>query len=316
MRRMFFAALAIVIVVAITDGPFSTALAQTAPPPPLTGETLLSLAPEVTGRCNPDGTSTISFSAFGEAVGPYPGTFSEVGTATIGPQEPAEVATLGPLLAFDAVFTIESEVGRVTGTKTLMFQVGDPVIAQGTCNTIENVEFLDATHLNAVRYEAIIVTADGAFADSGFIPLGAVQQQRVLADPSSVTSIFVEQFASDNNETTPVALQGHATGGGQLRPEVTFGFNAKSDNKGVKGKCTVIDREADTTVKCLEATTYFQSGNLAMFSGPAIVNGMPATYRITVDDNGEPGDSDTFTITTEFYGASGVITHGNIQVRD
>lgn len=37
-------------------------------------------------ECNPDGTSTMRFTETGVATGPYPGTFEEEVTLTIGPQ--------------------------------------------------------------------------------------------------------------------------------------------------------------------------------------------------------------------------------------
>jgi hypothetical protein len=97
---------------------------------------------------------------------------------------------------------------------------------------------------------------------------------------------------------------------------VTFGFTAKSDKNGVKGNCVVIDRTTNTTVKCSDASTYYQAGTHATFGGNATVNGVPTTYRILIDDNAEPGvGTDTFTITTASgYGATGILTQGNIQV--
>jgi hypothetical protein len=46
------------------------------------------------------------------------------------------------------------------------------------------------------------------------------------------------------------------------------------------------------------------------------VNGVATTYRISVDDNGEPGAGvDTFSLSTDLgYAASGVLSEGNIQV--
>src|SRR5438309_189442 len=84
------------------------------PPRTLTGEELTA-TPDITTNCNPNGTSTVMFSASGVATGPYPGTFTEVGTATIGPQtvSPSGGSSLGTLLTFDAVFTIQSPTGDV-----------------------------------------------------------------------------------------------------------------------------------------------------------------------------------------------------------
>src|SRR5205814_9429059 len=65
------------------------ALAQTAPPLTLTGETLHSAGAStftITASCNPAGTSTFSYQTSGLATGPYTGTYTETGTVTVGPQ--------------------------------------------------------------------------------------------------------------------------------------------------------------------------------------------------------------------------------------
>ena len=102
-----------------------SALAQA---PPLTGESLetVPLFGTVTYgnfTCDKDGTTTIPFTSTGLALGPYTGTFTETGTVTIGPQTNTVIDSLGvgPILDFDAQFTILSDTpqGTVTGTKTL-----------------------------------------------------------------------------------------------------------------------------------------------------------------------------------------------------
>ena len=51
------------------------------------------------------------------------------------------------------------------------------------------------------------------------------------------------------------------------------------------------------------------------FSGNALVNGNPTTYRIDVTDNAEPGTgADTFAIHAGGYTAGGTLTQGNIQI--
>jgi hypothetical protein len=297
----------------------AAAMAQV-PPPTLSAEHFTA-APDVTTNCNPNGTSTVTFSASGVATGPYPGTFTEVGSATIGPQtlSPGGGQSIGTLLTFDAVFTIHSVAGDVTGTKTLAFPVTDPAtqVAIGQCNTFGTAELEDVIDRFTVRYEAQISTPDGDFADRGLIPLVAVQRIRLLENPPlDVFDSFIEDFLSDLTATEPLTSPGQATGGGQIAPDVTFGFTAKSDQNGFKGNCTIIDRATNTTVKCLDATSYFQTPTHASFGGNAKVNGVMTTYRITIDDKGEPGAGiDTFTIsTTSGYTATGVLTEGNIQI--
>jgi len=299
---------------------FASAARAQVPPPTLTGEEFIA-APDITTNCNPNGNSTVTFSASGVATGPYPGTFTEVGTATIGPQtlSPGGGQSIGTLLTFDAVFTIQSAVGDVTGTKTLAFPVTNPATeaAIGQCNTFQDVELEDVIDRFTVRYEAQISTSEADFADRGLIPIVAVQRVRVLENPVRITfDSFIEDFLSDLTATEPLTSPGQATGGGQIPSDVTFGFTAKSDQNGVKGNCTIIDRTTNTTLKCLDATTYFQTATHANFTGNATVNGVNTTYRISVDDNAEPGTgNDAFTITTTSgYTASGFLTQGNIQV--
>ena len=138
---------------------------NSATPASLTGEVLLTAASAgvgsstATGTCNPLGTSTFTFEVTGEAIGPYPGTFVERGTFTLGP--------VGfPLVLFDATFTIDSPVGLVTGSKTLE---GVLPTHSGACG---EAVFLgtepEAFHFQVpVRYTAQITTPSGTARDSG-----------------------------------------------------------------------------------------------------------------------------------------------------
>src|SRR5919108_5112050 len=81
-------------------------------PPTLTFETLTGTTNTVTSaNCNPEGTSTFSYSTSGVAAGPYNGTFTETGTVTVGPQ-PIPPGTFsapgGTVLSWDVTFTITS----------------------------------------------------------------------------------------------------------------------------------------------------------------------------------------------------------------
>jgi hypothetical protein len=88
----------------------------------LATEMLTGSGTNVTLSCS--GT-TLSFSASGTATGPYPGTFTESGTAEV-----AAAALVGsPLGSFAASFTIFDTSGKAvaTGTKTLN-------TGSGSCN--------------------------------------------------------------------------------------------------------------------------------------------------------------------------------------
>jgi hypothetical protein len=316
-KRLRLSVWGLVIVTVLAASAAGSAHAEVAPPPTLTGEEFFDPAPTITPTCNPNGTSSITFSAHGVATGPYPGKFTEVGAATIGPQTFNVNGTpIGLVVTFDAVFTIDSPVGQVTGMKTIVapnVSLGQCAVSQGGDNPPELINV--NLHSN-VHYTAEIASPQGEFSDHGSNPLVFLNrvtftQTGVIADQQ-----FFENFASDLTTTEPLTTPGQATGGGQIPGNVTFGLTAKSDQNGVKGNCAVIDRATGTMVKCLDATTYAQTGTHAVIRGNALVNGTPTTYRIVVDDNGEPGSGvDTFTISTGTgYGATGVLSQGNIQV--
>jgi hypothetical protein len=93
-----------------------TVEAHAATPSSLAGETLTSdmvSGSTLTGSCG-DGTTggTLMFSISGAATGPFPGTFKESGSFTMGP-------TGGIVKGFSSTFTITSAAGTVTGSKQL-----------------------------------------------------------------------------------------------------------------------------------------------------------------------------------------------------
>lgn len=120
----------------------------------------------------------------------------------------------------------------------------------------------------------------------------------------------------------PSAGAGQVTGGGQTAgasevESIAFGFNAKSSEGGFKGNCNVVDRTASVHIKCIDVISLVRSGNSATIFGNATINGAETTYRIDVQDIGEPGTGvDSFTIvTTSGYSAGGVLKGGNVQVK-
>jgi hypothetical protein len=132
------------------------AAAQT--PPSLLGETfswLPKTSDTLTANCNQFGTSTLTWSTSGIAIGPYPGTFTTSGTATFGPVS-------GFPTGFSESFRIDSPIATVHGQTTNT----DDAPASTTCNdVIANVAVLPPGTL----YAAVIVPADGgpAYMDSG-----------------------------------------------------------------------------------------------------------------------------------------------------
>jgi Thrombospondin type 3 repeat len=146
-------------------------------PPSLAGETLganvgfgdhtFTLSAPV---CGPGATFT--FSATGTASGPYPGTFEESGTGTLG----ALLGDFGNLdtyeiADFSAAFTVSSPAGDVSGTKQ------GPTAPASLANN-ESVFLCDENGLadgmddNAaanvrMAYDAVIEPGTGAFRDTG-----------------------------------------------------------------------------------------------------------------------------------------------------
>jgi hypothetical protein len=197
--------------------------------PSLEGETL-----QATGRlfdraatCDPSGNSTIAFHWSGFAGGPYPGTFTEDGTVTIGPQTGFGAGrfgfALGQVTQFDAQFTIDSPVGTVTGSKQLIAPVPAspfPLVEDqqypqntGLCTTFTNLDILgligasgDATDLRAtLRYEASIEGAGGG-TDSGLSFVEALEATAQVGVASAGTGGAQETFPISDAAPMPQLL--------------------------------------------------------------------------------------------------------------
>lgn len=165
-------------------------------------------------QCSTDaaGNSTYTFDVDdGFAIGPYPGTFDETVTVTIGPRtlgsipfppfdlpEPfpdppipgasdaASFFTQGSLVTVQAAFQIDSAVGRVDGTKTLSGVV--PAPGSGACTDFSGATaaqvsgFYKDVRAYDLEYEARIHTADGTFVDEGGAVLTA--REGIAQDPN------------------------------------------------------------------------------------------------------------------------------------
>jgi len=310
-----------VLVVALVAAATASALPST-----LTGEFFVAdqLQPnggtlKVSASCNSAGTSTISYFAAGTAFGPYPGTFTETGTATIGPQTFPQFVNgfqTGLLTNFDAFFTIDSLAAQVTGTKSLAL----PSTVLGLCydtNPGAFRELIPSPTGFGLHYDATIETGGAFYGDSGDAGITLIDCESA-GNPDgcgTATHVFNEGFRSSLQTTFPLTTTGQVTGGGQIPLSTTFGLTAKSDANGLKGGCTVIDRTLNTNIKCVDVTSFIESGDHVTFSGNALVNGASTAYRIDVTDNAEPGTgADTFAIRAGGYTTSGTLTQGNIQI--
>jgi hypothetical protein len=157
------------------------AAAAEAPPPSLGPNEFISFqlgevdpfdpTDEMQVDCNPEGTSTITFSVEGVSVGNYSGVFTESGVVTFGPAVDGNDDTV---IAFTSEFRVDSPVGIVTGYKTLGTDVSfypDP--SRAFCGRqsgnpslptlIRNYFFASAL----LEYHAVIETETGTYTESG-----------------------------------------------------------------------------------------------------------------------------------------------------
>jgi hypothetical protein len=175
------------------------------PPGVMTGETLESqaLAARIVGTCDPTGTSTFTFDISGVAAGPYPGTFIESGSFTIGPFTPESG---GEVQSFSASFTVYDPSGQLSVRGSKSFVANPDAFAFGGCQTNGNGDTFTQINVVFADYTATVydpVTAQPVGTDAGRTDPqfnGATNPQ-----PCDCTgSNFSEQFVSDQTELTPV----------------------------------------------------------------------------------------------------------------
>ena len=168
MRNSFLALLGATLMVAAMAQP---ALSAT-PPASLAGEQFASTttpfppgfggsATVISKTCGPDGTGSLTFTADGNATGPYPGTFHEDGTIDL---------VGGHVTRADATFTILSAAGAVSGSKSFNTSA-NPADSAGNCSvepsTSDPNNFLNFQAQQQQTYTATITNAQGQFGDSG-----------------------------------------------------------------------------------------------------------------------------------------------------
>jgi hypothetical protein len=134
----------------------------------------------------------------------------------------------------------------------------------------------------------------------------------------------------------PPAGEGQTTGGGWLAAtdggKLNFGFQAEAAGGQFSGELQLNDKAAGVKIDVSEITSFdaagsncgLSGGNVVEFHGNGTFNGAAgASYRICVQDNGEPGrDSDRFSLTctagcaydTGAREMDDVLDGGNIQV--
>jgi len=100
-----------------------------------------------------------------------------------------------------------------------------------------------------------------------------------------------------------------------------FGFRVKRliADGSVSGDLDYFNHARDLKLRNMTVTDLNVCGNKATFSGSCTKNGAPCTFNVTVEDNGESGREDRFTIWVSgekfVEGASGPLLKGNIQIQ-
>jgi Bacterial Ig-like domain (group 1) len=138
---------------------------------------------QINGPCNPTGPSTFTFTATGVTTGPYPGTFHESGTFT---QSAPAVGGGRVITAYDATFTIESDAGQVSGSKSLR---GQNLVPGGSCTENDFLRIVDGS-VDPLTYDAHITTTTGSTTDHGTSGVGLHKEQ----DCTSCTPVAFENF--------------------------------------------------------------------------------------------------------------------------
>jgi hypothetical protein len=175
-------------------------------------------------------------------------------------------------------------------------------------------------------------------AGAGAFPIG------ILRDWNSDT-FWVTQLGGPNGHRLSrvvfppdTVLTGMVTGGGTLDPSGTtlatadpnpdawasdggksnFGFNVyrKTSTGTLRGNLTYLNKVTGEKVKSIIVRTFTVTGNTARFTGDCTNNGLPCTFDVTVQDNGNPGKGrDHFSISgLGIVSNSGTLNGGNILV--
>jgi hypothetical protein len=122
------------------------------------------------------------------------------------------------------------------------------------------------------------------------------------------------------NVLPPPFMVGHVTGGGSINVMNgigTFGFIVQQQMVGGPrtGNLQYVNHATGAEIHSVTFTEFVVAGNTATFGGTCTNNGAPCTFTVNVTDNGEPGDTDTFTISVSGGPTEGgTLRSGNIQI--
>lgn len=142
-----------------------------------------------------------------------------------------------------------------------------------------------------------------------------------ISDGNGGTATANVTVTVDELASTP----GKVTGGqANLDENANAGFNVQSnDTSEFKGQLQFSDKSEGIKLHSdsMTALSIDPTGTKAVFKGTATVNGEPGyTFKVVVEDNGEPGKNDSFLIVikdstdTTIYLRGGNLDKGNIQI--
>ena len=276
------------------------------------------------------GSDPVAVQAHNDAVAAY-GALSSATCTTIEPT----VADIGGQTLGPGVYCFPSSAA-ITGTLTLngngvyIFEIGSTLVTASASNVVLTGGASASDVFWQVGSSATLGT--GSVMEGTIIALASITSTtgttvdgRLIALNGAVT-LDTNNITVVGNTGFPVPPQvtsGKVTGGGSTSLEkgkdLNFGFVVNSDKSTTPtGNMEFQSKLANIN---LHSTSFYSlsvySSTLAVFSGTATINGVSGhTFKVTVEDNGEPGTSDKFSIEIDggAYSTSGTLTAGNIQI--
>jgi hypothetical protein len=257
--------------------------------------------------------------------------FVDVFVAKITDVQVPATLTLDPATATNAVgtqhcvtATVEDALGNPVPNVTVRFTVTGSVNTSGSLTTDANGQ-ATFCYVGPPLPGADAITA---FADSNNDgdqdvgePSGAASKAWVFppSTPGKVTGGgFIDPLTGDPVGLAEMLIQSGSGAG--VGGKANFGFVVQfvSGDPAPSGNLTYHDHGADVRIKAESFDVLLITGTHARFIGTASVNGVPGKkFQVDVDDLGEPGTADTFSIEIlepAGYMAAGVLGGGNIQI--
>jgi len=191
---------------------------------------------------------------------------------------------------------------------------GDGIVVSGAPN--QTIPLLDPVGLVIGQ---VVINEQNGSANGG---TGEITVTALHVEVFGIADIVVSRAYSDINCAGGGPNGDFVTGGGWITGTPTgipanFGVAGGIRNFDFWGHLTLIDHGSGMHVKGTDVTNYIVVDQTTRrIEGTARVNGSAGfTYEVEVSDEGEPGTSDTFSITlSNGYSASGVLAGGNIQL--